>query len=101
MKIYIIDQDKDEHEVTFTEGMTIKDAIEDVVNDHNFAVCGGACCCATCHVYVETGVYDSKSDKEDKVLNEQGEDTQTNSRLSCMLKLYAVNDGDKFIIPSS
>jgi ferredoxin, 2Fe-2S len=59
------------------------------------AVCGGACACATCHVYVDTGWFDKldpKSADEDAMLD-FASNLQPNSRLSCQIRVSAAIDG--------
>jgi 2Fe-2S ferredoxin len=53
------------------------------------AECGGACSCATCHVYIDeawTGRLEKKSEMEEAML-EAVLDEQPNSRLSCQIKV--------------
>jgi ferredoxin, 2Fe-2S len=60
------------------------------------ADCGGACQCATCHVYVEQPWTDHLSaidDTEDAMLDCTGEPRQASSRLSCQLIVSATMDG--------
>ncbi len=59
------------------------------------AECGGACSCATCHVYVDESWVDkleAKSDMEDAML-EAVVEQQPNSRLSCQIKVTEALDG--------
>ena len=59
------------------------------------ADCGGACACATCHVYVDDawmGKLKAKEDMEDSMLD-FAEDVQENSRLSCQIILSDELDG--------
>ena len=59
------------------------------------AECGGACACATCHVYIEepwrakTG---AASPMEEDMLD-FGYDVRANSRLSCQIKVSEELDG--------
>ncbi len=59
------------------------------------ADCGGACACATCHVYVDeawvskTG---SRSEMESSML-EMANEVKPNSRLSCQIKVVEELDG--------
>ena len=59
------------------------------------ADCGGACACATCHVYVDpewqekTG---ARSAMEDSMLD-FAENVEPNSRLSCQIKVTPELDG--------
>jgi 2Fe-2S ferredoxin len=59
------------------------------------AVCGGACACATCHVYVGAAwldKLDAKSTDEDSMLD-FASNLQPNSRLSCQIRVSAAIDG--------
>jgi len=65
------------------------------------AECGGACACATCHVYVDeawlakTG---GPSPMEEDMLD-FGYDVRSNSRLSCQIKVTEELDGLKVSTP--
>ncbi len=53
------------------------------------AECGGACACATCHVYVEEAWFEKvggPSPMEEDMLD-FGYDVRPNSRLSCQIKV--------------
>jgi 2Fe-2S ferredoxin len=59
------------------------------------AECGGACACATCHVYVDDEwfkVTGGPSPMEEDMLD-FGYDVRSNSRLSCQLKVTDALDG--------
>ena len=59
------------------------------------AECGGACACATCHVYVDearTGVVGSPAPTEEDMLD-FAFDVRANSRLSCQIKVSDALDG--------
>ncbi len=67
------------------------------------ADCGGACQCATCHVYVEQPWADqlaAMDDMEDAMLDCTGEPRQANSRLSCQLMVTAAMDGMVVRLPA-
>jgi 2Fe-2S ferredoxin len=67
------------------------------------ADCGGACQCATCHVYVEKPWADQMpplNDTEDAMLDCTGEPRQPNSRLSCQLMVTAEMDGMVVQLPA-
>jgi ferredoxin, 2Fe-2S len=59
------------------------------------AECGGACACATCHVYVEGEWFEKTggpSPMEEDMLD-FGFDVRPNSRLSCQIKVADALDG--------
>ena len=59
------------------------------------AECGGACACATCHVYVDeawTEKVGAPSPMEEDMLD-FAVDVQPNSRLSCQIKVTPALDG--------
>jgi 2Fe-2S ferredoxin len=71
--------------------------------DGIIAECGGACSCATCHVYVDPAWQDKLPPPEpiedgmlDCVL-----DRQPNSRLSCQIRLRDEIDGITVTVPDS
>jgi 2Fe-2S ferredoxin len=60
------------------------------------AECGGACACATCHVFVDEAFatkVGEPGDLEDDMLDGAASDRQANSRLSCQVKMSAELDG--------
>jgi ferredoxin, 2Fe-2S len=67
------------------------------------ADCGGACQCATCHVYVDeawTALLPAMGDTEDAMLDCTAEPRQSGSRLSCCLPMSAALDGILVRIPA-
>jgi ferredoxin, 2Fe-2S len=67
------------------------------------ADCGGACACATCHVYVDEAWADKLPPKEDieSTMLDFAIDPQPTSRLSCQLKVSAAIDGLIVRIPKT
>ena len=66
------------------------------------AECGGACACATCHVYVDDAWRDKvggPSPMEEDMLD-FGYDVRENSRLSCQIKVTDELDGLVVTTPS-
>jgi 2Fe-2S ferredoxin len=60
------------------------------------AECGGACACATCHVFVDdafAATVGEPGDLEDDMLDGAASDRQPTSRLSCQIKMNADLDG--------
>src|ERR1700686_5192753 len=59
------------------------------------AECGGACACATCHLYVDEAwreIVGPPSPMEEDMLD-FGYDVRLNSRLSCQIKVTEALDG--------
>lgn len=64
--------------------------------------CGGSCCCATCHVYVDEAYLDKlepMSENEEKLLGETASERKPNSRLACQIKASADLEGIQIQIP--
>ena len=62
------------------------------------AECGGACACATCHVFVREDCLSQlppMEDMEDEMLYGTAVDREENSRLSCQIRL--TNELDLFV----
>jgi 2Fe-2S ferredoxin len=94
-KITFIEHDGTEHVVDAEVGMTVMEAaIKNQVPGIE-AECGGACSCATCHVYVDevwrepTG---EPQEMEEDMLD-FAFDVRPNSRLSCQIKVTEALDG--------
>jgi 2Fe-2S ferredoxin len=67
------------------------------------ADCGGACACATCHVYVDEAWMDkvgTASAMEESMLD-FAEGVKPNSRLSCQIKVTDAMDGLTVTTPES
>ena len=94
MKIVVTDQAGEVHEL---EGLEDWRAME-VIRDWGLnikAECGGACSCATCHVYVDEPWFSQlppPSDDEEDLLYSTL-DKKPNSRLSCQILLNDDLDG--------
>ncbi|HKP79128.1 MAG TPA: 2Fe-2S iron-sulfur cluster-binding protein, partial [Phenylobacterium sp.] len=92
-----------EHVIDVKPGLTVMEgAVKNNVPGID-ADCGGACACATCHVYVDeawvarTG---AKSSMEESMLD-FAESVQDNSRLSCQIKVTDELDGLVVTMPES
>ena len=59
------------------------------------AECGGACACATCHVYVDEAFKEIVGEPEpmEEDMLDFGYDVKPNSRLSCQIKVTDALDG--------
>jgi 2Fe-2S ferredoxin len=95
IKVIFIDSSREKRVVEAEEGSTlmeaaIRNSIPEIV-----AECGGACACATCHVYVQEAflpLTGKASPKEEDMLD-FAYAAQPNSRLSCQIKLTRELDG--------
>ena len=94
-KITYIEHDGTEHAIDVKNGLSVMEgAVKNNIPGID-ADCGGACACATCHVYVKdewlekTGV---RSAMEESMLD-FAEGVQDNSRLSCQIKVSDELDG--------
>ena len=94
-KITYVTHDGKSHEVDAAVGTTVmENAIRNSVPGIE-AECGGACACATCHVYVDdawTDVVGAPSAMEEDMLDFAYEVKPT-SRLSCQIKVSDEIDG--------
>jgi ferredoxin, 2Fe-2S len=95
VKISYIDAQGTTRTVEGEEGSTVMETA--IRNDVPgiVAECGGACACATCHVYVDEewkDVVGPPSPMEEDMLD-FGYDVKASSRLSCQIKLTDELDG--------
>ena len=94
MHIHVTDRAGERHTLQALEGFRIMEIIRDWGLDIK-AECGGACACATCHVYVDRDwapkLYEP-TDEEVGRLDEAFEVTG-NSRLSCQILMRPEYDG--------
>lgn len=77
-------------------GMSLMEAARDAGVDGIIAECGGACSCATCHVYVDEdwlARVGPPDDVEEDMLDMVDDIRQPNSRLSCQIALSEKLDG--------
>lgn len=68
------------------------------------AECGGACICATCHVYTDNVPEDllkPMSSEEDDMLDMAMAERRQTSRLSCQLRVTPELNNTVFIIPEN
>jgi ferredoxin, 2Fe-2S len=92
--VIAIDRDGQRHDLDVPEGDTLMEHLRDI-EDGAFAVCGGNCSCATCHIYVE-------AEWLDKLPQREAEETELlqgvliardNSRLSCQIQMNETLSG--------
>lgn len=100
-KITYVEHNGTEHTVDGEVGSTVMEtAIKNMVPGIE-AECGGACACATCHVYIDeewTPVTGEPEPMEEDMLD-FAFDVRPNSRLSCQIKVTNELDGLRVTVP--
>ena len=100
-KIVFIQNDGREVEASGVAGMTVMEtAIKHQVTGID-ADCGGACACATCHVYVEPEWVEKtgKRNPMEEDMLDFAFDVRDSSRLSCQIKVSDALDGLRVKVP--
>jgi 2Fe-2S ferredoxin len=100
-KITFIQPDGSQQEVVAEPGMTVMEAARKELVPGIEAECGGACSCATCHVYVEETWREKvgpPSEMEEDMLD-FAFDVRESSRLSCQIKVSEDLDGLVVTVP--
>jgi ferredoxin, 2Fe-2S len=94
-QIIVTTREGDERRLDAALGLSAMQAIRDGGVNDLLALCGGACSCATCHVYVDTAFVSAlppMSEDENDILDGSSHRAAT-SRLSCQIRLTAELDG--------
>ena len=94
-KITYIEHNGTEHVIDVATGLTVMEgAVRNLVPGID-ADCGGACACATCHVYVDPAWADKTGSREamEDLMLDFAEEVQETSRLSCQIKVSDELDG--------
>ena len=102
-KVIFHDHEGNTREVDAKNGMSVMEAAIANMIPGIDADCGGACACATCHVYVSEvwlKKLKPKDDMEDSMLD-FADDVQDNSRLSCQILLSDELDGIEVTTPEN
>ena len=100
MKIIAKDRGGKEHTLEGRDGWSVMEILRDGGLDIA-AECGGACACATCHVYVTDGWYDklpAPSEAEIDMLDMALAVEPGASRLSCQVICSNETDGIKVTV---
>ena len=102
-KITYIEHNGAEHVIEVKNGLSVMEgAVKNNIPGID-ADCGGACACATCHVYVDEAWRDktgTSSAMEESMLD-FAENVEPNSRLSCQIKVTDALDGLVVRMPES
>lgn len=102
-KVTYIEFNGAEHRIEVASEMTVMQAAIDNNVPGIDADCGGACACATCHIYVDDTWIErvgSPSTTEATML-EWAKGVQPNSRLSCQITITDALDGFVVRMPES
>lgn len=100
-KITFIQHDGTEQTVDGTPGMSVMEAAVKNMVPGIDADCGGACACATCHVYVEPDWMEKVGDRNpmEEDMLDFAFDVRDNSRLSCQIKISDALNGLRVKVP--
>ena len=102
-KITYIEHNGNAHEIDVPNGLSVMEgAVRNLVPGID-ADCGGACACATCHVYVDEAFMDKVGQPEEmeQSMLDFAENVQANSRLSCQIQISDELDGLRVKTPES
>ncbi len=100
-KITFIQPDGSQHVVTAVSGATVMEAARLNRIPGIEAECGGACACATCHVYVDAAWVETagKAAAMEEDMLDFAFDVRPESRLSCQIKVTDALDGLVLRVP--
>ena len=95
VEINFIDHKGERHQVQATVGMTVMEAAVQNRVPGIDAECGGACACATCHVYIEPDWQEAvgPAERMEEDMLDFAFDVRPNSRLSCQIKVTEALNG--------
>jgi 2Fe-2S ferredoxin len=102
-KITYIEHDGTEHEIEVKLGLSV---MEGAVNNSVPGIdadCGGACACATCHVYVDADWLPKLAppDALERSMIDFAPESGASSRMSCQIKVTEALDGLIVRMPES
>ncbi|MGE0701742.1 MAG: 2Fe-2S iron-sulfur cluster-binding protein [Hyphomicrobiaceae bacterium] len=101
-KITFVQPDGKKQVVTAETGLTVMEAAKKALVPGIEAECGGACACATCHVYVDCA-WTAKVGKPNEMEADMLDfafDVRDESRLSCQIKVTDALDGLVLRVPA-
>jgi 2Fe-2S ferredoxin len=101
-KITFIQPDGSQQTIAAEAGLTVMEAAKKAAISGIEAECGGACACATCHVYIDAGWREKVGppvEMEEDMLD-FAFDVREESRLSCQIKVTEALDGLVVRIPA-
>lgn len=100
-KVVFIEPSGERREIEATAGLSLMEAARQHGVDGIVAQCGGACACATCHVYVSPAWLArlAPRDEMEAGMLENAWEPRANSRLSCQIAVTAELDGLEVSVP--
>jgi len=101
-KITFIQPDGKQQVVQADKGLTVMEAAKKALVPGIEAECGGACACATCHVYVDAAWTEKvgKANEMEADMLDFAFDVRDESRLSCQIKVSDALDGLVLRVPA-
>ena len=102
-KISFVDHSGETRTIDVENGATVMEAAIRNAIPGIEAECGGACACATCHVYVDPG-WKAKTGEQGELeasMLDIANNPQPNSRLSCQIRVTEELDGLVVNLPQS
>ena len=102
-KITYVEHNGTEHAIDVKNGLSVMEgAVKNNIPGID-ADCGGACACATCHVYVDEAWVAKTGDRSamEESMLDFAEGVEPNSRLSCQIKVSDELDGLRVTMPES
>jgi len=94
LSLIVTDHEGIEHTLEAIEGWRVME----VIRDYGLKIkaeCGGACACATCHVYVDSAWLDKLTppNADEEMMLDDAMQVEPNSRLSCQILMSEALDG--------
>lgn len=102
-KITYVEHNGTEHAIDVKNGLSVMEgAVKNNIPGID-ADCGGACACATCHVYVDDAWLSKTGDRSamEESMLDFAEGVEPNSRLACQIKVSDDLDGLRVTMPES
>lgn len=102
VKVVYVEADGEQTELQVQEGWTLMQAAVTNGIEGIEAECGGSCCCATCHCYVDEAYLDkvnAPNDIELTMLDDTVAERKGNSRLACQVKISEEMEGIVIELP--
>jgi ferredoxin, 2Fe-2S len=102
-KVIYIEHNGTEHALDVPAGTSVMEAAVKHSVPGIDADCGGACACATCHVYIDDAWAEKvgKPGSMEESMLDFAENVEPNSRLSCQVAVTAELDGLVVRLPES